>query len=62
MFECTAARTVFSIGLLLVLQEFNELEYYSQIPGSNPAAYRYNFWGYSTVGFFAPMSRCDIAH
>ena len=38
------------------LQEFNELEYYSQIPGSD--TYRYNFWGYSTAGFFAPMSRC----
>ena len=37
-------------------QEFNELEYYAQIPGSH--SYRHNFWGYSTVGFFAPMSRC----
>lgn len=42
---------------LLPVHEFNELEYYAQIPGSNPPAYRHNFWGYSTVGFFAPMSR-----
>jgi len=43
--------------VLLLLQELNELEYYSEIPGSSPTAYRYNYWGYSTVGFFAPMSR-----
>jgi len=42
---------------LLPVNEFNELEYYMQIPGSDPPAFRYNFWGYSTVGFFAPMSR-----
>lgn len=42
---------------LLPVQEFNELEYYAQIPGSDPPEFRYNFWGYSTVGFFAPMSR-----
>lgn len=46
---------------LLPLQEFNELEYYTPIPGSDPVAYRYNFWGYSTVGFFAPMSRYSAA-
>ena len=40
---------------LLPVFEFNELEYYSQIPGSNE--YRYNFWGYSTVAFLAPMAR-----
>ncbi len=40
-----------------MLQEFNELEYYAPIPGSDPVEYRYNAWGYSTVGFFAPMSR-----
>ncbi len=42
---------------LLPVQEFNELEYYSLIPGSDPPEYRVNFWGYSTVGYFAPMSR-----
>jgi len=44
---------------LLPTQEFNELEYYSQIPGSD--AYRFNFWGYSTVGYFAPMARYSDA-
>lgn len=29
------------------------------IPGSD--AYRYNFWGYSTVGYFAPMARFSAA-
>lgn len=29
------------------------------IPGSD--AYRYNFWGYSTVGYFAPMARYSAA-
>lgn len=45
---------------LLPMFEFNELEYYSLIPGSNNA-YRYNFWGYSTVSFFAPMARYSAA-
>jgi isoamylase len=40
---------------LLPVFEFNELEYYTPIPGTG--LYRYNFWGYSTVAFFAPMSR-----
>ncbi|GAX79055.1 hypothetical protein CEUSTIGMA_g6495.t1 [Chlamydomonas eustigma] len=44
---------------LLPVQEFNELEYYSQIPGSD--AYRFNYWGYSTIGYFAPMSRYSDA-
>lgn len=44
---------------LLPVQEFNELEYYTPIPGSDQ--YRYNFWGYSTVGYFAPMSRFSQA-
>ncbi|KAJ9504980.1 hypothetical protein QJQ45_013103, partial [Haematococcus lacustris] len=39
------------------VREFNELEYYAPIPGSEPPAYRFNFWGYSTLSFFAPMSR-----
>lgn len=40
---------------LLPVFEFNELEYYAPIPGTD--FYRYNFWGYSTVAFFAPMAR-----
>lgn len=40
---------------LLPVFEFNELEYYEPIPGTD--FYRYNFWGYSTVAFFAPMAR-----
>jgi len=38
---------------LLPVNEFNELEYHSD---ESPIVRR-NFWGYSTVGFFAPMSR-----
>lgn len=30
------------------------------IPGSE-GVYRYNFWGYSTVGYFAPMARFSAA-
>ena len=40
---------------LLPIFEFNELEYYSPIPGTN--LHRFNFWGYSTSSFFAPMAR-----
>jgi isoamylase len=39
---------------LLPVFEFNELEYYQV---SNTEFNRYNYWGYSTVGFFAPMAR-----
>lgn len=46
---------------LMPVFEFNELEYYNQIPGSDPPVYRYNFWGYSTVNYFAPMSRFSAA-
>jgi isoamylase len=41
--------------------EFNELEYYSPIPGSPTNEYRFNFWGYSTVNFFSPMARYSYA-
>ncbi|BDA40513.1 Isoamylase 1, chloroplastic [Coccomyxa sp. Obi] len=41
------------------IHEFNELEYYQIIPGTDE--YRYNYWGYSTVGFFAPMARYSAA-
>jgi isoamylase len=33
---------------LLPVFEFNELEYYSPIPGSLTNEHRFNFWGYST--------------
>ena len=33
---------------LLPVFEFNELEYYSPIPGSPTNEHRFNFWGYST--------------
>ncbi|GMH35686.1 hypothetical protein BSKO_03554 [Bryopsis sp. KO-2023] len=44
---------------LLPIHEFNELEYYEVIPGSDN--YRFNYWGYSTVNFFSPMSRYSAA-
>ncbi|KAK9843453.1 hypothetical protein WJX81_003335 [Elliptochloris bilobata] len=44
---------------LLPVHEFNELEYYQVIPGSDQ--FRFNYWGYSTVGFFAPMARYSAA-
>ncbi|QDZ18260.1 isoamylase [Chloropicon primus] len=40
---------------LMPVNEFNELEYYELSPPNG--VYRYNVWGYSTVGFFAPMAR-----
>lgn len=46
---------------LLPIHEFNELEYYAPIPGARDDRHRYNFWGYSTVGFFAPMARYSHA-
>ncbi|EIE26827.1 glycoside hydrolase [Coccomyxa subellipsoidea C-169] len=39
------------------VHEFNELEYYQV----RTDEYRYNYWGYSTVGFFAPMARYSAA-
>ncbi|KAK9792712.1 hypothetical protein WJX73_009712 [Symbiochloris irregularis] len=38
------------------IQEFNELEYYEVQPKKGQP-HRYNFWGYSTVAYFAPMAR-----
>ncbi|KAF6257870.1 isoamylase [Scenedesmus sp. NREL 46B-D3] len=46
---------------LLPVFEFNELEYYSPIPGSTTGEHRFNFWGYSTVNFFSPMARYSFA-
>lgn len=46
---------------LLPVFEFNELEYYSPIPGSPTNEHRFNFWGYSTVNFFSPMARYSYA-
>lgn len=45
---------------LLPVYEFNELEYY-QVGLEDGSMNRYNFWGYSTVGFFAPMARYSSA-
>lgn len=42
---------------LMPVHEFNELEYYRV----DSAVQRYNFWGYSTVGYFAPMTRYSAA-
>eukprot|EP01025_Chloroclados_australasicus_P040944 TRINITY_DN4311_c0_g3_i3.p1 TRINITY_DN4311_c0_g3~~TRINITY_DN4311_c0_g3_i3.p1 ORF type:complete len:1016 (-),score=89.58 TRINITY_DN4311_c0_g3_i3:312-3314(-) len=38
---------------LLPVFDFNELEYYQETGKIE----RYNYWGYSTINFFAPMSR-----
>lgn len=51
---------------LLPVHEFNELEYYAILPGNDgggesSSAIRLNYWGYSTVGFFAPMARFSSA-
>lgn len=51
---------------LLPVHEFNELEYYAVLPspdggGGESSAIRLNYWGYSTVGFFAPMARFSSA-
>ncbi|CAG9463693.1 unnamed protein product [Pedinophyceae sp. YPF-701] len=54
-------RMGFTAVELMPIQEFNELEYYSLIPGSDDE-YRYNVWGYSTVAFNAPMARFSDAH
>ncbi|XP_059634490.1 isoamylase 1, chloroplastic [Cornus florida] len=40
---------------LMPCHEFNELEYYSY--NSALGDYKVNFWGYSTVNFFSPMTR-----
>ncbi|MFS7935062.1 putative isoamylase [Helianthus anomalus] len=40
---------------LMPCQEFNELEYFSYNPVLGD--YRLNYWGYSTVNYFSPMSR-----
>ena len=40
---------------LLPVHEFNELEY-CQVTPTGPSG-RVNYWGYSTVGYFAPMAR-----
>jgi pullulanase/glycogen debranching enzyme len=41
---------------LLPVHEFNEVEYYAP-PREPDGGARCNFWGYSTLGFFAPMAR-----
>lgn len=44
---------------LMPCHEFNELEYYSY--NSILGDYKMNFWGYSTVNFFSPMTRYSSA-
>jgi isoamylase len=47
---------------LLPVHEFNEVEYYAPPPADAPeGGARCNFWGYSTLGFFAPMARYAAA-
>ncbi|CAI0387969.1 unnamed protein product [Linum tenue] len=44
---------------LMPCQEFNELEYYKY--NSVMGDYKMNFWGYSTINFFSPMTRYSSA-
>ncbi|XWS52299.1 hypothetical protein CRYUN_Cryun11dG0056100 [Craigia yunnanensis] len=44
---------------LMPCHEFNELEYYSY--NSVLGDYKLNFWGYSTVNYFSPMTRYSSA-
>ncbi|KAL9377191.1 hypothetical protein Peur_031311 [Populus x canadensis] len=44
---------------LMPCHEFNELEYYSY--NSVLGDYKVNFWGYSTVNYFSPMTRYSSA-
>lgn len=44
---------------LLPVQEFNECEYALTHPNTKNSLY--NFWGYSTVNFFAPMNRYAVS-
>lgn len=42
---------------LMPVQEFDETEYSRLHPDADTDTTRYNFWGYSTVNYFAPMNR-----
>lgn len=42
---------------LMPVHDFNELEYLQVDPVGDSDSERYNFWGYSTVGYFSPMGR-----
>eukprot|EP00257_Ricinus_communis_P027583 XP_025014997.1 isoamylase 1, chloroplastic [Ricinus communis] len=44
---------------LMPCHEFNELEYYSY--NSVLGDYKMNFWGYSTINYFSPMTRYSSA-
>eukprot|EP00271_Cylindrocystis_brebissonii_P014372 TRINITY_DN35711_c0_g1_i1.p1 TRINITY_DN35711_c0_g1~~TRINITY_DN35711_c0_g1_i1.p1 ORF type:complete len:914 (-),score=89.55 TRINITY_DN35711_c0_g1_i1:950-3463(-) len=44
---------------LMPVHDFNELEYYSYNPGTGD--HKVNFWGYSTINFFSPMTRYAAA-
>jgi isoamylase len=43
---------------LMPIHSFNECEYYKVDPKTNKELY--NYWGYSTVNFFAPMNRYSV--
>lgn len=45
---------------LMPIHEFNETENQRRIPGSGGQLY--NYWGYSTSNFFAPMRRYGTGH
>eukprot|EP00850_Spirogloea_muscicola_P010847 SM000065S20196 [mRNA] locus=s65:232907:239639:- [translate_table: standard] len=44
---------------LMPIQEFNELEYYAYNPATGD--HKVNFWGYSPVNYFSPMTRYAAA-
>jgi hypothetical protein len=44
---------------LMPSHEFNELEYYAYNPVMGD--YKMNFWGYSSINFFSPMTRYAAA-
>lgn len=45
---------------LLPVFEYDELEFQRDVPSVKPRAHMTNTWGYSTLGFFAPMCRFGV--